>query len=67
MKKVIEDSAVVEEGKQKQLVCHRIKNHIRKYQEAYRILKDDVKYNKLRAEVLAQPYVSYRQASPERA
>ncbi|XP_058222543.1 uncharacterized protein LOC131332372 [Rhododendron vialii] len=56
MKKVIEDSAVIEEGKQ---------NHIRKYEEAYRILKDNVKYNKLREKVLAQPYVSYRQASPE--
>ncbi|KAG5546066.1 hypothetical protein RHGRI_018290 [Rhododendron griersonianum] len=40
-----------------------IKHDMKK--EAYRILKDDVKYNKLRAEVLAQPYVSYRQASPK--
>ncbi|KAF7117135.1 hypothetical protein RHSIM_RhsimUnG0003200 [Rhododendron simsii] len=56
MEKVIEDSAVVDEEKHKQLVFHCIRNHILKYQKAYQILQDDAEYNKLRGEMFSTDY-----------
>ncbi|KAG5540502.1 hypothetical protein RHGRI_020648 [Rhododendron griersonianum] len=67
IKKIHEDSPNCPPEKLKRLVNYRIQNHILKYKEALKILANNEQYERLRAEALALPYVSYRPPSPESA